>query len=164
MRLARGTMDETSVIRLRRRLPTLLLPFVTISLGACATGSAATHSSTAGLVITQEFLVPLCLDGNPVDSGQRRWRLAPGQHVMRFTMRNAPRVGAGGLDVEAGDASVTFTLEAGGKYEVEVRAPGQSYARRVWAKGEWIPAVRQRNPDRIVSGEAVWENGPCRRP
>ncbi len=108
--------------------------------------------------------MPLCLDGNPVDSGQRRWRLAPGQHVMRFTMRNAPRVGAGGLDVEAGDASVTFTLEAGGKYEVEVRAPGQSYARRVWAKGEWIPAVRQRNPDRIVSGEAVWENGPCRRP
>lgn len=153
--------DTTPMRRRRRRLPALLLPALAVSLGACATATGAPQSAMARVAITQQYLVARCLDGRPVDSGERRWRLAPGRHVMRFTMRNAPREGTGGQDVDPGAAAVSFTVVAGGSYEVEVRAPTESYSRRVWTRGEWTPTVRQRDPDRVVSGNAAWGGGPC---
>jgi len=74
-------------------------------------------------------------------------------------MRNQPRGGMG--STEPGTAAVKFTPQAGHKYEIEVRAPADAYATRVWERGKWAPAVRDRTADRIVSGEPEWTDQKC---
>jgi hypothetical protein len=113
--------------------------------------------------VTQKYLQPLCLDGAPVKAGQRRWRLDLREHSLAFTMRNAPPTGAPDAAAQPGVAVVTFTPEAGHRYEVETRAPESTHVWRVWTRGEWQPVVRDRTVDRIVSTEPEWRESPCER-
>jgi hypothetical protein len=64
-------------------------------------------------------------------------------------------------NVLPGVAVVAFTLEAGHKYEVEVRASPTAFSSRTWERGEWKPVVRDRTIDRIVSGEPRWSGSVC---
>ena len=87
---------------------------------------------------------------------------------MLFTMRNDPR--KGGMPQQANDpksapgfAAVSFTLETGHKYEIEVRAPAMALSTRVWEREDWKPVVRDRTADRLVSSEPSWhESGACK--
>jgi hypothetical protein len=119
-------------------------------------------AATAGVEVkvTQKYLVPVCLDGAPVNE-DRHWRLALSEHTFAFTMKNVPRHAA----AEAGSpgfALIRFTPEAGHRYEVEVRAPETSFSTRVWSRGEWKPVVRDRTTDEIVSGKPEWRDEACR--
>lgn len=118
-------------------------------------------ASSVGVKVTQKDLVPVCLDGRPVDAGERVWRLAPGSHTLAFTMHNAPRHAVAQADVPPGIAVVRFMLDAKHKYEVEIRAPATTFAYRVWKSGEWKPVVRDRTVDRIVSSEPEWLVAGC---
>jgi hypothetical protein len=137
-------------------LPTLAL---LLTLGGSV--RADDETSRVELKITQRHLEPLCLDGASVKLGQREWRLSLREHSLAFTMRNQPREGAPAPEAPAGVAVVTFTPEAGHKYDVEVRADETSYARRVWRQGEWRPVIRDRTAERIVSTHPVWSESPC---
>jgi len=125
--------------------------------------------SLADVRVTQRYLVPLALDGQPVEAGVRRWRLTLGEHSLAVTMRNEPRTGM--PDADPGIAVITFTPEAGHRYEVEIRGPADAYSTRVWVKGNWTPVVRDRTTDRIASGEPTWrgagtgdpDDAPARR-
>jgi len=124
-------------------------------------GSAAADEPVVGVKVTHSHLQPVCADGEATKQGERSWRLLPGPHSMLFTMRNEPRTGAS--QSAPGFAAVSFTLEAGHKYEVEVRAPALAFSQRVWARGDWKPVVRDRTADRLVSSEPVWsESGACK--
>ena len=111
--------------------------------------------------VTQKYLVPVCLDERPVDSGERSWRLAAGSHSFAFTMRNEPRNTVTDSEDVPGMAVVRFVLEAEHKYEVEIRAPATTFSSRVWKSGEWKPVVRDRTADRIVSSEPEWPSSGC---
>lgn len=111
--------------------------------------------------VTQKYLEPVCLDGRSVDSGERRWRLAPGGHSLAFTMRNEPRSTVANAGVVPGIAVVRFMVDAEHKYEVEIRAPATTFTSRVWKSGEWKPVVRDRTEDRIVSSEPDWLVAGC---
>jgi hypothetical protein len=113
--------------------------------------------------VTQKYLIPLCLNGRPVDSNQRVWWLTPGSHSLAFTMRNAPRSAVADADTVPGIAVVRFMLDADHKYEVEIRAPATTFTARVWKSGEWKPVVRDRTVDRIVSSEPDWLAERCDR-
>ena len=123
---------------------------------AGSAGAFAQPSPGAKLKVTQSRLVPTCLDGR--STGDRRsWTLANGDHTMAVTMRNEPRPGVAAESVDSpGVAVVTFTLEAGHEYEVEVRAPPETFSRRVWEREQWTPVVRDRTVDRIVSSDPRW--------
>jgi hypothetical protein len=141
----------------RRRLLALVV-FVT----AGSAGALAQPSPGARLQVTQSHLVPTCLDGSPAGA-HRAWTLPAGAHTMTFTMRNQPRPGMVAESVESpGEATVTFTIEAGHKYEAEVRAEASTFSRRVWERGHWTPVVRDRTVDRIVSSEPRWTGETCR--
>lgn len=128
---------------------------------------AAKESVPAAEVrITHKYLSPLCLDGVPIKPGERSWRAGVGTHSLAFTMQNEPRQGAEPhqrVDPKGapGVASVWFSLEAGHKYEVEVRASPIAFSSRVWERGEWKPVVRDRTADRVVSGEPTWTDSAC---
>jgi hypothetical protein len=72
-----------------------------------------------------------------------------------------PRKGSPAPKEGPGVATVRFALEAGHRYEVEVRAPALSFSWRVWVQGEWKPVVRDRTVDRIVSSEPEWTSEGC---
>ena len=116
---------------------------------------------TAELAVKQRYLVPLCLNGVPVASGERRFRLAARKQIVAFTMRNEPREGWPGAVTAPGAATISFTPETGHEYEAEIRAPLDSFSWRVWKPGEWRPVVRDRTDDRIVSGEPEWSDAVC---
>ncbi|HVZ19923.1 MAG TPA: hypothetical protein VG871_02610 [Vicinamibacterales bacterium] len=121
----------------------------------------ASASANVRLRITQKYLAARCLDGVSVKPGTRTWTLAPGEHTLTMTMNNQPRTGIASDD--AGVARVRFTLASGHRYEVEARGPAGSYSLRVWKKGDWVPAVRDRSDDRVVSGDAEWlAGGACK--
>jgi hypothetical protein len=125
------------------------------------------HRDTAPQIavrLTQKYLVAVCVDGVPVDAGERRLLLDPGQHTLAFTMRNSPRPGRAGGDVSPGIAVVQVVLEAKHKYEIEIRADAMTYSSRVWTKGGWKPVVRDRTEDRIISGEPDWSESDCKTP
>ena len=122
----------------------------------------AQPASSAKVKVTQSHLVPTCLDGTSTGD-QRTWTMASGEHTMAFTMRNEPRSGVGAASADSpGVATVTFTLEAGHAYEVEVRAEPTSFSRRVWERQQWNPVVRDRTADRIVSSDPRWTGEECR--
>jgi ketosteroid isomerase-like protein len=118
--------------------------------------AVAAAAGEAEVKVTHAHLVPLCLDGAEVKPGQRSWRLGAQEHALALTMRNEPRSGVG--NAGPGTAVVKFTPQAGHKYEIEVRAPADSYATRVWVREQWAPVVRDRSDDRIVSGEPEWKD------
>ena len=119
-------------------------------------GALAQPAPNAKVKVTQSHLTPTCLDGKPAGD-KRTWTLATGDHTMAFTMRNEPRSGGAAASAESpGVATVTFGLEAGHDYEVEVRADPTTFSRRVWQPQQWTPVVRDRTTDRIVSSEPRW--------
>jgi hypothetical protein len=123
---------------------------------------ASSAQQPADVKVTQKYLVPMCLDGAPVKSGERRWKLSPAEHSMTFTMRNSPRKGMMTTPPAPGVAVIKFTLEAGHKYEVETRAESTTFSTRVWERGAWSPVVRDRTADRVVATEPVWTETGCR--
>ena len=124
---------------------------------AMATGVAA--MAAIPIKVTQRDLVSRCFNGNAVDAGTRDWEVAPGPVTLAFSMRGQARPGRSLPD--AGTAEVTFTAEAGHRYEVEVRADAAAFSSRAWQAGEWIPVVRDRSTDRIVSDAARWVDPVC---
>ena len=122
---------------------------------------SAQPAASVKVKVTQSYLVPTCLDGMPT-GGKRTWTMPAGVHTMSFTMRNEPRPGGAAASTGSpGVAAVTFTLEAGHNYEVEVRADPTTFSRRVWEREQWQPVVRDRTADRIVSSEPRWDDA-CR--
>ena len=122
----------------------------------------------AKVKVTQRYLEPVCLDGAPIKPGERNWRLGVGPHSLAFTMRNDPRQGVEPhqrVDPKGapGVATVSFTVEASSRYEVEVYAPAMAFSSRVWERGEWKPVVRDRTADRVISGEPQWSDSGCPR-
>jgi hypothetical protein len=120
----------------------------------------------AEVKVTQRYLEPLCLNGAPVKPRERNWRLAVGAHSLAFTMRNEPRQGVEPHQRihpkgSPGVATVSFTVEANHKYEVEVRASAMAFSSRVWERGEWKPVVRDRTTNRLISGEPLWSDSGC---
>jgi hypothetical protein len=119
----------------------------------------------AEVKVTQRYLEPVCLDGKPVRSGERKWRLSGGAHSLSFTMRNDPQGAEPHERIEPkqspGVAEVSFTVETGHRYEVEVRGPTMAFSTRVWERGEWKPVVRDRTADRVISGEPEWKDSGC---
>ena len=122
---------------------------------------ASNAQQPADVKVTQKYLVPVCLDGVPVKPGERRWKLSAAEHSMTFTMRNNPRKGMMTTPPAPGVAVIKFTVEAGHKYELETRAESTTYSTRVWERGAWSPAVRDRTADRVVATEPVWIDGGC---
>jgi len=122
---------------------------------------AAQAPSAAKLRVTQSRLAALCLDGQRT-ADRRRWALPAGAYTMAFTMNNEPRPGVAAQSADSpGVATVTFTLEAGHEYEVEVRAPPETFSRRLWEREQWTPVVRDRTVDRIVSSDPHWTGEAC---
>jgi hypothetical protein len=105
--------------------------------------------------VTQKALVAACLDGKPIETTERKWRLPARPHTVSFTM--------GDDAAKAGFATVRFTPELGHRYEIEVRGPVTAFSTRVWERGTWQPVVRDRTVDRIVSGEPEWSGSTCSR-
>lgn len=118
-----------------------------------------TGASAGSVKVSHRHLVPVCRDAAPVPAGARSWTASEGPVVLTFTMRNQPRTGT--ADAPAGYATITFTPEAGHRYEVEVRADPMAYSQRVWREGEWTPVVRDRTTDTIVSAPPSWGPPPC---
>lgn len=131
-----------------------------LCLGASTGASSA--QQPADVKVTQKYLVPLCLDGAPVKSGDRRWKLSPTEHSMTFTMKNKPRKGMVATPGGPGIVVVKFKLEAGHKYELEARASSTTFSSRTWERGAWSPVVRDRTADRVVATEPVWTEAGCR--
>ena len=131
-----------------------------VILGASLVASGG--QEPADVKVTQKYLVPTCLDGAPVESGTRRWKLSPGEHAMALTMRNNPRKGMPTAPPDPGVAVIKFTPEVGHKYEIETRAESTTFSLRVWERGAWSPVVRDRTADRVVSTTPVWTEGACR--
>ena len=109
--------------------------------------------------VTQRYLVARCFNGNAVDPGTRQWNVAPGRVTLAFSMRSEPR--SGGPAPDSGTATVSFEAETGHRYEVEIRADAATFSSRVWRANEWIPVVRDRTTDRIVSDAARWSEAGC---
>ena len=103
--------------------------------------------------LIQKYLVAGCLDGTPIKSRQRRWKLAARPHAVSFTMGDDP--------AKAGYATVRFTPQVGHKYEIEVQAPAMSFPRRAWERGTWKPVVHDRTANVIVTGEPEWSATAC---
>ena len=111
--------------------------------------------------MTQRALIVQCLNGAAVPADQRAWTV-PDPVTLAVTMRNQPRPGMGPAgDSDPGTAVISFTPEPGHRYEVEVRADPATFSARVWPKGDWVPVVRDRTTDRVVSGDPEWAAPPC---
>lgn len=111
------------------------------------------------LKVTQRHLVAVCLDAAPVRVGARSWNTGTTAMALTVTMRNQPRPGI--AEAAAGYATVTFTPEAGHRYEIEVRAAPQTFSQRVWPEGAWTPVVRDHTDNRLVGSVPVWGPPPC---
>jgi hypothetical protein len=137
-------------------------PAVVALLSLSAPLAAGEAPPAVEVKVTHRYLEAVCLNGTRLKPGERRWRLSVGDHSLAFTMRNDARPGVepkGG----AGVAVVSFAVEAGHKYEVEVRASATAFSSRVWERGEWKPVVRDRTTNRVVSGEPQWSDSGCQR-
>ena len=140
----------------RHTVTAALILFLGTSIGA------SSAQQPADVKVTQKYLEPLCLDGTPVKSADRRWKLSPAEHSITFTMRNNPRKGMVATPGGPGIVVIKFTLEAGHKYELEARAASTTFSTRVWERGAWSPVVRDRTADRVLTTEPVWTDGGCR--
>ena len=130
-------------------------------LALLAAPGAAAHAATARLAVTQRALLVQCVDGAAVPADRRSWTVSA-PVTLAVTMRNQPRPGmAPAGDSDPGTAIVRFTPEPGHRYEVEVRADPTTFSTRVWPKGAWLPVVRDRTTERIVSGDPEWAAPPC---
>ena len=107
--------------------------------------------------VTHRDLIPTCLNAAAVAPGKRSWNLEPGRFSMVLTMKRNERAGP----ASPGLASISFDVEVGHRYEIEVRATTEAFSSRVWRRGEWTPVVRDRTTERIVSAAPEWIEGPC---
>jgi hypothetical protein len=141
----------------------LLHSLVALSVAAAAVTLSA-DETRARLTVTHRSLVPLCFNSASVDN-TRHWSVDSSPVTMAFTMRNQPRTNVPPHqrieNTPSGVAVISFVPEPGHNYEVEVRADATAYSRRVYPKGEWMPVVRDRTTDRIVSGAPEWGKNAC---
>ncbi len=124
--------------------------------GAAVTRSA--DDTQATLKVTHRALVPVCFNSSSV-TDTRQWAVDSSPVRLAFTMRNQPRTGV--RNAPPGVAVISFVPEPGHSYEVEVRAEATAYSRRVYPEGEWMPVVRDRTTDQIVSSTPRWTVGAC---
>ena len=136
---------------LKSLLAALVIASASITLGA--------SEPQATLKVTHRALVPLCFNSSSV-TDTRQWTVDSNPVTLAFTMRNQPRSGI--RNVPPGMAVISFVPEPGHRYEVEVRADATAYSRRVYPEGEWMPVVRDRTTDQIVSGTPQRTDGACR--
>jgi hypothetical protein len=115
--------------------------------------------ATIPVRVTHRNLVARCFNGTPVPADTRKWDIRPGLVTLAFSMRSEPRRDQ--TVPEAGTATIAFTAQEGHRYEVEVRADAEAFSSRLWRTGEWIPVVRDRTTDRIVSDTPRWHQPPC---
>jgi len=137
---------------------TLRLFTVAAILAIAPFAAAGQGARTASLTITNAHLVAQCLDGKAVDAGTRRWEVSA-PVSLTFTMKNEPRPGI--ENAAPGSATIAFTPEDGHKYEIEVQTVASANSFRVWPKGKWAPAVRDRTSDRIVNSPPQWTEAHC---
>ena len=139
-------------------------PFVVATVALLLAGdvTAQTRGRTSGasLRITQRALIAMCKNDVRVEPSMRRWTVGADEVRLTVTMRNEPRYPDRGHG-PPGAATIAFRPEAGHRYEVEVRADGGSFARRVWTAGNWTPVVRDRTTDQIVSSPPDWTPTAC---
>ena len=121
------------------------------AVASCA--MAGPTEAPASLKITNSHLVATCFDGKPVAVTERSWNAA-GPVSLTFTMKNEPRPGI--ENVAAGLALITFTPQAGHRYEIEVQTVASANSMRVWPRGKWTPTVRDRITGTVVSNEPRW--------
>ena len=145
--------------------PPSRFPFIIAVLTLAASTSVPSPTQASGVVqaaevkVSNSHLVTQCLNGATVTDDKRTWKVtAPTTFV--FTMHNEPRSGIENRD--PGLAVISFTPETGHHYEIEVRAEALAFSRRVWARTEWKPVVRDRTTDRIVSSDPKWIETGCR--
>lgn len=138
---------------------TLLSVSALFAIASCAI--AGPSAAGASLKITNAHLVATCFDGTPVAASVRSWDVAA-PVSLTFTMKNEPRTGI--ENVPPGLAMITFTPEAGHKYEVEVQSTGMANSTRVWPRGKWAPVVRDRTTDMPVSSQPQWIESGCTAP
>lgn len=132
-----------------------------LALAACSSASSPTQASAVApstVRVTNSHLVATCLNGSTIKGHERSWQLSE-KTSLTFTMKNEPRSGV--ENREPGIAVITFTPDAGHGYEIEVRADASAFSRRVWARGEWKPVVRDRTTNSIVSGDPTWIQAGC---
>jgi hypothetical protein len=137
------------------------LTHLALSLALTVGGGAASLAAAqaADVRVSNSHLVTECVNGSAVKSDPRHWQLSDKTSFV-FTMRNEPRPGV--ANQQPGHAAIEFTPEAGHRYEIEVRGEAAAFSRRVWAKGEWKPVVRDRTTNAIVSGDPAWVDAGCR--
>ena len=126
---------------------------------AMATGVATAAAAEIPVQVTQRDLVARCFNGSGVDEKTRKWDVAPGPVTLAFSMRGQERPGRTLPD--PGTAEITFTAEAGHRYDVEVRADANAFSTRAWSANQWLPVVRDRTSDRIVSDAVRWVGAAC---
>jgi len=120
---------------------------------------AGPSAAAASLKITNAHLVATCVDGKEVAARERAWEVnAPVS--LTLTMKNDPRPGVGSS--APGLAVISFSPEAGHRYEVEVQATPIANSQRVWSQGKWAPVIRDRTTDRTVSSEPQWIASGCK--
>lgn len=135
---------------------TLLAVTALVGLASCALAGAT--EASAALKITNSHLIATCFDGKPVAANQRSWDVSE-RVSLTLTMRNEPRPGVD--NVAPGLAVITFTPEAGHKYEIEVQTVASANSTRVWPSGKWTPTIRDRTSDRVVSSAPTWIESGC---
>jgi hypothetical protein len=138
----------------------LLVVLAALLLAGDIHAQSAAAAPTASLRITQRALVAMCMNDVPVESSKRRWTIGPQEVRLTVTMRNEPRH-AHEVAGPAGRAAIAFRPEPGHRYEIEVRADSQSFARRVWTARNWTPVVRDRTTEQIVSTPPDWSPAAC---
>lgn len=137
----------------------MLLKSIVALAFTAATITLNADQTRSDLTVTHRALVPLCFNSATVKD-TRHWKVDSTPVTMAFTMRNQPRTNGQphqrGADMPSGVAVISFVPEPGHTYEVEVRADAMAYSRRVYPEGEWMPVVRDRTTDQIVSSAPEW--------
>ena len=144
--------------------PMIRVVSIHVVLTLCLASHLTADSQEARLRVTHRDLVPRCLGNEPLDGSKRSWTFAPGPMTMAFTMRSPDRPERPAPPAAAGTAAVSFTVEPGHRYEVEVRADQTAFSTRDWRTGRWRPVVRDRTTDRIVSSDPEWTESCGVRP
>jgi hypothetical protein len=132
---------------------------ISVLFAVASSAPAGPADAATSLKITNAHLVATCFDGKPVAATERSWNVAA-PVSLTFTMRNEPRPGI--ANAAPGLAVITFTPEAGHQYEIEVQTVASANSTRVWPRGKWTPAVRDRTSDRVVSSAPSWIESGCR--
>ena len=134
------------------------------AIATCLIGiTAAVGVATDGAIrvrVTQRYLVARCFNGNAVDPGTRKWDVAPGVVTLAFSMRSDSPAPAVRCPTPAPPRSASKPKRATATKWRYAPTPA-TFSSRVWRANEWIPVVRDRTTERIVSDAARWSEAGC---